>query len=79
MTMRCFEGQGWWRCRERRRVAAGWKRVVGFKISTKSGTTRPSRTYLDTNCTKFDTRYDKSDSEILKSQFQTINLVCHED
>ena len=53
--------------------------VIGFKISIESGTTQPSPTRLDTDYTKSDARYDEFYYEILKSQFQTINLVCHED
>ena len=69
-----------WRCCERRCVTIGWKAMVtGFKISVESDTTQPSPTRLDTDRTKSDARYDEFDYEILKSQFQTINLVHHED
>ena len=40
---------------------------------------RPSHIRLDTDRAESDARYDESDSEILKSQFQSINLVRHED
>ena len=80
-TVRCFKGQGhMWRCCERRCVTIGWKAMVtGFKISVESDTTQPRPTRLDTDRTKSDARYDEFDYEILKSQFQTINLVHHED
>ena len=56
-----------------------WTLVGGSNILDIFFDIDSSRICLDTDHTEFDTRYDKSNSEILKSQFQTINLIRHED
>ena len=54
-----------------------WKASASPMVVRYDATESPTR--LDTDRTKSDARYDQFDYEILKSQFQTINLVRHDD